>query len=92
MKTLTQSESASPIALAKLVKKAAVGYEGAHLVPHAEAAWLPLRRVAGRPPTPPVENDDVGYRLGWLSPWVTVGSRQFSAHCTVHGAGLGGGH
>lgn len=27
--------------------------------------------MAGRPLTPPVEHDDVGCRLGWLSPWAT---------------------
>lgn len=42
-------------------------------MPQAEAAWLPLRRVAGRPLIPLVENDDISCRLGWLSPWATVG-------------------
>ncbi|TKC34407.1 hypothetical protein EI555_015335 [Monodon monoceros] len=47
----SESESAPPIALVKLGEKAAVGYERALLVPGAEAAWLLLWRMAGRPPT-----------------------------------------
>ena len=39
MKTHSELESASPVALVKLVKKAAVGCEEAHLVSQAKAKW-----------------------------------------------------
>lgn len=43
MKTHSELESASPLALVKLVKKAAVDCEKGHLVSQAKAKWLLLQ-------------------------------------------------